>query len=443
MNARLTMLVAGVGAALALATVALAASAGPPGRWTQISHFPARVGLARGHDGTLHVLWAGPTKIPFSAVYDTPIPPSGAVGPAKPVVTGWKAANPPAAAVAADGSIHAVVSGTPTGSVTDPHAGLNELVGPGSWQLGAHAFGCCNAAYADVQSAFLRDGRLASVWVSASRLHFQVGTDPDAAAAQDVTPPGFATNPSLVVDPASGAAVIAYHGAGGFDYFRQVAPSLGQPRRIGAGNVDVPMIAARSTGGVYGAVLHVPDWTKVTLVRFGGPSRTMPMPKGAQAFSAGVAAGPEGRLWVYSADRERLYVTRTNKAVTAFEPVQTLRFPGALGAAAVLEGEGSTGPLDLLAALTFYNARDGAWHTQVRPQLSLSVSKRSVGKRVQLLVRVVDAGDPVGGATVTGLPGGPKRTGANGTIVVAASKGTFALTATKPGYLAAKGRVSL
>ena len=66
------------------------AHAGPPDRWTQITrqHNGARpnLGLARDRDGTLHVLWAGPTLRPFTAVLDTPVSRSGAVGKPQPVV---------------------------------------------------------------------------------------------------------------------------------------------------------------------------------------------------------------------------------------------------------------------------------------------------------------------------------------------------------------------
>jgi hypothetical protein len=431
-----------VGAALAAST----AGAGPPGRWTQISHFPARVGLARAKDGTLHVIWAGPGKLPFSAVYDTPVSPSGAVGGTRPLLSGWKAVNAPTAAAAPDGSIHVLVSGAKTESQQDPTAGLNELVGPGAWQLGAHAFGSnTNASNADVRAAFSKDGRLVSAWLSAGQLYYQVGTDP-ATQPQPAAPVGQAANPSLVVDEKSGEAVVAYRGPRGLDYFRRILPGLGAPQPIGKGNVDWPQIAARAGGGVYGAVLHIPDWTKVWLVRFGGPAKRVPLPKGAQVFWAGVAAGPEGRLWVYCGDKQRLYVTRTNRSVTAYEPVQTLSLPGQIGGAAVLEGEGSSGPLDLIAEMTFYSAKDGAWHTQVWPALSLAVAKKTVQKGVQLTVRALDAGEPVAGVKIGGLPGGAKTTDAKGMVVVtlpAGTKGALSLSATKAGYVAATGKVSL
>jgi hypothetical protein len=437
---RIALSVAVAAAMLAL-SVGLA-GAGPPGTWSQISHFPARVGLARAKDGTLHVFWSGPAKIPWTAIYDTPVSPGGAVGQAKPLLEGWKAVNAPAAAAAPDGSIHVVVSGARTNEPQDTTVGLNDFVGPGSWQQGAHAYGCCNASNADVQAAALASGQLATAWVSAGGLYFQVGVDP-GTQPQLVSPVGTATNPSLVVDPASGEAVVAYHGPGGADFFRRMLPAPGAPQPIGPGNVDVPMIAARSTGGVYGAVIHIPEWTKVWLVRYGGKAKAVPMPKGAQAFWAGVATGPEGRLWVYYGDKQHVYATRTNKAVTAFEPVQTLAPPATIGGAALLQGEGSAGPLDLLSPMTFYNEKDGAWHTQVHPALSLAVARKKTAAGSQVTVRVTDAGDPVAGARVAGLPGGAKTTDAKGSVTATVRKpGALKLTATKAGYVAASGGVS-
>jgi hypothetical protein len=61
-------------------------------------------------------------------------------------------------------------------------------------------------------------------------------------------------------------------------------------------------------------------------------------------------------------------------------------------------------------------------------------------------VRALDAGDPIAGVTVSGLPGGAKTTDSSGSVVVTAAvgkKGTFALTAGKPGYVSVKGKASL
>jgi hypothetical protein len=437
-------------ATAALAVLAVSANAGPPGRWTQITqaHNGARanLGLARGKDGTLHVLWAGPARRPYTAIFDTPISLKGVVGQRHAVVSGWNSVSPPAAVAAPDGSIHAVISGQKVLAASDPYAGLNEAVGPGSWRLGSHAFGTYQITVpsnADVGAAWLKSGQLATVWRSAIPLLFQTGVDP-STQPRDITPPGLAESPVIAVDQQSGDAIIAYRNASnGGGFFRRLLPSLGAPQAMPDEKSGAPSIAARAGGGVYSA--YAVGGTKVRLLRFGGPAKAVPVAKGARVLTAGVAAGPDGRLWVFYGNEQTTYVTRTSKAVGGFEPVQALKSPPKTVQYFRLEGEGSAGPLDLFADVTIDGAtKDGSYHQQVWPKLSLSVSKKAVGKRVQVTVRVTDAGDPVAGAKVTGLPGGTKATNAKGTIVVTVPAGKkLALSAAKAGYVSAKANTSV
>jgi hypothetical protein len=451
-------MLAGASAAIALAALAGSASAGPAGRWTQLTHThngaTSNLGLARGKDGQLHVLWAGPARAPFTAIFDTPISPAGVVGQPHAVVSGWNSVQPPAAVAAPDGSIHAVISGQKVNSNTDPYAGLNEAVGPGTWRLGSHAFGKFQLTVpsnANVGTAALKSGQLVSVWRSATTLLFQTGVDP-VTPPQDITPPGLAESPVIAVDQGSGESVIAYRNASsGADFFRRILPSLGAPQAMYQAKTLAPSIAARAGGGVYSA--YTPEGTRVWLLRFGGQPKPVPVPKGTRVLTAGVAAGPDGRLWVFYGNEQQTYVTRTSKAVSGFEPVQTLKSPPGTAQYFRLEGEGSAGPLDLFADVTVDGkTKDGSYHQQVHPVLSLGVAKRLVKSKqgtvtgANVTVRVTDAGDAVQGARVTGLPGGPKTTGASGSIVftvAAGKKGSFALTATRAGYVAARGRLSL
>ena len=444
----------GILAALgATALLGASASAGQPGRWTQITHAHvgarANLGLARGGDGTLHVLWAGPARPPFTAISDTPISPSGQAGRPQTVISGWNSVQPPAAAAARDGSIHVVVSGQKVNSNTDPLSGLNEAVGPGSWKLGPQAFGRYQLTVpssADVGAALLPDGRLVSVWRSAVTLLLQSGTDP-STQPQNITPTNdLVDNPVIAVNQRSGDAIVAFHSVkSGSAFLRRVLPSLGPPEAMPQAKTLGPTIAARAGGGVFTA--YTPDGAKVWLLRFGGKPGSVPVPKGVRVLTAGVAAGPDGRLWVYYGDEQHTYVTRTGKAVSGYEPVQTLTSPPGTAQYFRLEGEGSAGPLDLFADVTVDGkTRDGSYQTHVFPALSLRVAKKATTTGVRVTVRVVDAGDPVAGAKVAGLPGGPKTTDASGSVVVTApagKKGSFALTATKAGYVAAKGRLSL
>ena len=289
-----------------------------------------------------------------------------------------------------------------------------------------------------------------SVWRSAVSLLFQTGADP-STQPQNITPQGLAESPVIAVDQGSGEAVVAYRNvSNGIASFRRVAPSLGAPQLMPGAKTDAPSIAARTRGGgVYSA--YALDGTKVRLVRFGGSAKSVPVPKGARVLTAGVAAGPEGRLWVFYGNEQTTYVTRTSKAVGGFEPVQALKSPPGTVQYFRLEGEGSGGPLDLFADVTVDGrTKDGSYHQQVHPVLSLRASKKLVKSEqgkvtgVRVTVRVTDAGDAVQGARVTGLPGGPKTTDGSGSIVVTVQPGkALALVATKPGYIGAKARLSL
>lgn len=451
MRVRITPVVLGLSL---LACVAVPASVGAPpaGSWKQITHAhngaKANLGLARGKNGVLHVLWAGPSKRGYTAIYDTPISLSGAVGKAQAVVSGWVSVQPPAGAAAPDGSIDAVISGQKTNANDDPFSGLNEAVGPGSWKLGPKAFGHSSLSVpssADVAAGLLKNGQLITAWQSAAKFLFQVGTDP-STPPQDITPPTLADDQVLAVDTKSGAAVVAYHGPNdGQNYFRQIAPSVGQPQAIAGSKGDGPTIAARAGGGIYTAFF---DGGRVVLLQYGGKARKVPVPKGARVLTASVAAGPDGRLWVYYGDEQTTYVTRSSRHVSGWEPVQALKSPPKTVQYFRLEGEGSAGPLDLFADITVDGqTKDGSYATHVQPKLSLRATKKATKNGATLVtVHVTDAGDAMAGAKVKGLPGGTKTTDAKGTVIVTFPKGkggSFSLTATKAGYVAANGKLSV
>ena len=184
------------------------------------------------------------------------------------------------------------------------------------------------------------------------------------------------------------------------------------------------------------------------LLQYGGKARKVPVPKGARVLTAGVAAGPDGRLWVFYGDEQSTYVTRSSRHVSGWEPVQALKSPPKTVQYFRLEGEGSAGPLDLFADITVDGqTKDGSYATHVQPKLSLRATKKATKNGATLVtVHVTDAGDAMAGAKVKGLPGGTKTTDAKGTVVVTFPKGkggTFALTASKAGYVAANGRIAV
>ena len=153
--------------------------------------------------------------------------------------------------------------------------------------------------------------------------------------------------------------------------------------------------------------------------------------KAPGAKHVGVAAAPEGRLWVMWDVNGKIYATRTNHAATRVGPPSMVKPPGS-GSVYELDGEGSAGPLDLVA-----NDGKSLWHQQVWPKLQ--VSGRRAGKTI--VFTVADAGDPVVAAKVK-AGGKTLTTAANGRATLAnAPPGKVKASASKAGYTAASTTV--
>jgi hypothetical protein len=205
--------------------------------------------------------------------------------------------------------------------------------------------------------------------------------------------------------------------------------------RIGAGGIFL----------AYGA--GYPAFGTVQLLRIG--RQPVAVARSTRVDHVGVAPGPDGRLWLFWSTGDGYVVTRSNRAATQFESVTRVALPEAGDMTYGLYGEGSAGPLDLVA-----HAGSGAsipdWHTQVLPRLSLEVlfsrtealGKHTIARR--LTMRVTDAGDPVAGATIT-LSGRTLRTDASGkvTAVLPSTGKQAGATAALSGYASAKLRIRL
>jgi hypothetical protein len=414
------------------ATSSIATSA-TAGTWRQIavgvvpSGGSGNLGLARTRSGILHVLIATPNASAATGIADVPISPAGAPGTPRTVVSGWKSAQYPDAYVGADGAVHAFWSGSKTASTTDPTTGLDTATGPGNWKVTPSAI----ATGGDIQEEQVRvtevKGAPVFVWPQGPSLYLGGGISP-SVKPQVITVPGqIAYAPVIAPNASNGGAEIAWGAllAGGKTdgSYRSVAPVLGPPARLPGSQDQYPVIAARTGGGVYSA--YSPDGTRVVLTKLGGPPRPVPVPAGAQIKAVGVFTGPAGRLWLAFGNRDTIWVTRTSKSLSRFEPLQTLAAPAGAFNLLRLEGEGSAGALDLFAdVLVNGGTKDGSYFQHVRALLAAAAVARPVMgakgkvKAYIVTVRVSDAGDPVAAASVSGFPGGPRRTGVAGNVVV-------------------------
>jgi hypothetical protein len=452
---------------LAMALLAPAGAMGAtlhPALLAKVAYGSVPPGLARSADGTLHVAYETNTSWGNAAngVGAVSISPSGHVGPQVQALNwGSPGGSPngiPGLAVLPSGALEATFGGSPGG--VDGPWGISSSDGGASWsapanigsgvmQFGDSAVGIQVSNGTPVLAAGCCGGIVIQTGFGPGSSTYQLTNSTDNAAG----------NTSLAVDAATGAVIAGWDsnaGSGGL-WLQQVAPSQGAavkmpvPSQYGTG---VALIGAgRDSGpGVFAAYpADYANTTHIRLLRYGGGSVAVGSVKGLHAASWGVAAGPDGRIWVAWAGQINgkgiIAVTRSNKAVTRFEPIQKYSFTWSF--LFTLSGDGRLGPLDLLLGgtpATPANAAGGIYYARIPAELSATVNpKKLVGGKVKLNVQVSDAGDAVSGAKVS----------ANGKTVTTNSKGTGAVTVsgsagqhitvtvTDPGYRVLKEKVKL
>lgn len=382
------------------------------------------VGFARTPDGVLHVVidqnknWGDS----FNGIAAISITPSGHVQPAVRALD-WGAQSAqgiPGLALMPSGALEATWGGYPFGS--DGPWGIASSNGGATWSSpvnigsGSMQFGDSHVALA------VSKGTPVLVAGCCGGIVIQQGFGLGAPTHQLTnTTDGCAGNTDTAVDAATGAAITSWDscdGSGG-QWLQQVAPSAGPavklatPTQYGSGLA--PIIAGRDTGaGVFAAYpTNYANTTHMSLYRYGGGSTSVGSVKHLHANVWGIATASGGRLWVMwygqntKTGKTEIAVTRSNKAVTAFEPFQVFSLNYSF--LFWLSGDGRLGALDMLISGTpgFNGAAGGIYHARVIPVLSASISahgiKNSLGKvtSYKFKVRVTDAGDPVAGATVS------------------------------------------
>jgi hypothetical protein len=471
----LTVATLAVAAPPASATGARPASSGQ--KWTKISSNTklgiASAGLYRTSDGRLHVLWpsedSGGT---FSLHYST------VGGRAKllntgTLVKGWSAIMQfPRLVAGPNNGIRAIFTGgdgkTNSPYNTDAIYSATSAATGTAWTLASGSLSRSqNVPLTDDAAATEGNGTPVAAWASATGLAYHVGIDPsDPASAPDQAVSGKSTagvgDPTLV-RTASGGILAAWFNTSGTStegyWTDQLEPSKGTPVKApnsggtsqNNGQPFQPVaLASRAGGGEYLAycvptkVLHCGH---IALWRVGAAKTlTVPGSSSGQANLAMIAAAQGGHLWIAWFDNgtNKVSVARTNAAVTKFGPVLTFAPPGNLFAFYGLEGQGSTGPLDLIALeqQSTNNSSPAYFDTQVFPALRIKASKSSVsnGRSATITFTVTDTGDGVGGVTVKFL-GESAKTSAKGTVSFTVKKGTakgsHSAVASKTGYTSA------
>jgi hypothetical protein len=428
------------GTVLLAVVVALLASGGAVGSTlhpkllAKAGYGAVPVGFARTSDGKLHVAFETNTNWGDSAngVGALSISPSGHVGPQVQAlswssVTGGSPNGIPGLAVMPSGALEAVFGGSPTGvdgpwgiASTDGGATWSAPVnvGSGSMQFGdsnltlqvsngtpVFTAGCCGNVV--IQRGF-----------GIGAPTYQLTNSADDAAG----------NTDSAVDAATGAVIASWDsnaGSGGI-WLQQVAPTEGAadkapvPSQYGTG--EPLILAGRDSGpGVFAAYpANYAATSHIRLLRYGGGSVAVGSVKGLHAAVSGVATGPDGRIWVFWSGQINgkgvTAFTRSNKAVTRFEPIQRSGFTWSY--LFTLSGDGRLGPLDLLIGGTPFvktgQAVGGIYYARILPELSAKVAvKKLPGGKFELKVKVTDAGDAVSGAT-TSAKGKSTKTNSKG-----------------------------
>lgn len=264
------------------------------------------------------------------------------------------------------------------------------------------------------------------------------------------------SSPQLATDAKSGAVVFAgvtNEGKGGV-FVEQVFPHTGPGVLLSTSSNTNPGVygatARINAGGVY--VLIANGNAKIlSLNRYGGGS--IVVARGASYYFSRAFAAPGGKLWVvwYPGSGNDLFVTRSNGAVSRFEPQQTLPLPaGAQLDDSPLFGDGSAGPLDLFARMSIGNLQ-GFELTHILGIMTFtsaivpikSASGKLLGHRLKIFV--TDAGDPVAGATVVvgTRHSTTKALGVASFSYPGSPSGAATVTVTAPGYHALSGSAAL
>jgi hypothetical protein len=432
----------------------------------EVGYGTVPIGFARSADGELHVAFETNTSWgdAASGVGAVGISPSGHVGPQVQALawTGLTSGSPngiPGLAVRSSGALQAVFGGSPSG--VDGPWGITSTDGGATWSAPAN-IGSGSLAFGDSNLTLqVSNGTPVLTAGCCGNIVIQHGFGPGAPTYQLTNASDDAAgNTSSAVDAKTGAVVASWDsnaGTGGI-WLQQAAPTAGAaqkapiPSQYGTG---APLIlAGRVSGpGVFAAYpANYGPTTHVRLLRYGGGSVAVGSVNGLHSAVSSVATSLDGRLWVVWAGEINGHgitaFTRSNKAVTSFEPVQTGSFTWA--DLFTLSGDGRLGPLDLLMSGTpdvkTGPLVEGIYYARVLPELSVTTAATSLGGgKFTLTANVTDAGDEVSGATVA-AEGQSKTTNSKGSAKLTISGSTgdhVSVTITHPGYHSLKTTVKL
>jgi hypothetical protein len=407
----------------------------------------AQLGLLRA-GGVLHVVSAQGSP---ATIVDTQLNGEGKSLRTATIASNFDSSGGLALVGMADGSVRLFAAGGSRPGLPSNLSGINSFVkapGADSWTLDPAALwgGAVAGAASEIGGALLGNDQPVTAW-SGGFVH--VGVRPSATPDPSYQPDCCGIAPQLATDGATGAVVMSWlsNGRDSGTYVKQVLPTPGAMVSLPSGLTEGSAgLAARI--GAPGTFVAFTDPNRQQVDLYGYGATTSIVHRGAYRV-AKVFAAPEGRLWMLWGDANTgVFVTRSNKAVTRWEPVRHVPLPPNLTAFYNAQGEGSAGPLDAFVDLLVGTDNRGFWRAHVLPQDSLgsSVTYQSGGKSrtARVAFTVTDAGDPVKGAIIVVKTGAKTlahlRTGGDGGASTTLNGGIFtgntklSATAIAPGY---------
>ncbi len=437
-------------AALTALACAGAAHAGPPGKWTQVTGVAGqpdlntlRAGLVRTADGVLHVGWMRAGAGTSATILHSSISANAKTVSGPDTIFSYSGgADHSVALVRAPEGIRAFFAGLEPGSGVDRAMATATSANGQSWSAPSAASRSGDAAKPVYAGSGLDanvglDGTFYSAWGDSDPGGggFHVGLDPSVADGE--LPTGLQIDPGIGVDSQSGQVFLAWNDLDTSTVAVMALSPLGQPvtlpnsaaaqlqHEVGAsGRIGAPGVFVAYTQGAN------PFTGDPALFRVDkGKARKLTTKDGEMVS---IAAAPSGRLWVFWKKSGTVFARRSNKAATKFGATRKIKAPGGNATTIFgLTGEGSRGPLDLLALLDPPSGGVANFHQRILPGLTLKAKQKANGKTA---FKVTDAGQPVAGAKVKVKGDGSKTTGKSGTVLFSLSPGKHKAKASKKGY---------
>jgi hypothetical protein len=374
-------------AAGASAGTAGTSAAPKPGTWHRVTATGLdninEIGLVRGADGVLHVLWtAGATTGNYS-VLDTPIAANGTASRTVVIASHFDSAAYPDG-TATPGGVDAFWNGVRSSNPGAPE-GTYEATRPlrgGAWHVSPSVTPAANPNWGDNLSAATgADGKPWVAFTTSGGIDVEHFGHPEYLLNTPSYYQGIGT------DGKSGQTWLTYFSTGQTGTYYQPFTASGRPAggaRRAPGSLTgrnaieaLERVTAVGRGygrpGVYITYLSgYPFARAVDLYRLGARSAmaVAKLPVTNNIGLSTLAADPQGRIWVTWAStidsQAALYVRRSNAAVTAFSSIANVRLPAGTTNIWRVYVSAQSGRLDVLALLTVHGAT-AYWTTQVLP----------------------------------------------------------------------------